>query len=294
MMHSTTTAAATGLAMMIFLGGCAGDGVEGGVHRAAFGDAEVVYEFHNADPEAGEERTALVFVHGWACDRGHWDSTIERLPRDRAALTLDLPGYGQSSDGGAEHTMDLYAAGILAAMDDAGIGEAVLVGHSMGTPAVRQVYRLAPERVAGLVAVDGALALTMTEEQAMQVAGPLFTDEWQAFAARMFDGMSATMAHEADRARVREVMLATSRHAMRGGFTAMYSEGVWEDDPIGAPVLLALAEAPFWDEAYLSRVRALAPGLTIEMFPGASHFVMMDQPGRFVEVVVGWLEHRGL
>ncbi|MCB9838246.1 MAG: alpha/beta hydrolase [Phycisphaeraceae bacterium] len=281
-----------GMTALLLAGGCAASRVADGSHMAPNGTTGVFYDFHNARDGGG--KTPLVFVHGWACDHQYWGSTIEVLPGDRPTLAVDLPGYGQTRDGGATHTMDLYAHAVLAAMDDAGIDKAVLVGHSMGTPVIRQVYRLAPDRVAGLVAVDGALRPFAPAAQMRQMVAPLFTDQWQSFSIQMFDGMASTMAHDEDRAHVREVMLGTSREAMRGGFEAMADESIWGDDAIGAPLLVVLAASPFWTDEYKAYVRGLAPGVRFVQFEGVSHFLMMDDPAGFDREVGAWLEQRGL
>ncbi len=53
--------------------------------------------------------------------------------------------------------MDLFAAAIDAVMKDAKVERAVLVGHSMGTPVVRQFYRKYPKKTLAIVIVDGGL-----------------------------------------------------------------------------------------------------------------------------------------
>jgi len=280
------------LVSILWLGGCASTQPTAGKHLAPYGPIEVYYEVHPAATESG--KTPLVFVHGWACDHQYWASTLGAMPGDRLMLTLDLPGYGQSPDGGAEHTMDFYAGGVIAAMDDAGIDSAVLLGHSMGTPVVRQVERNHPERVAGLVAVDGSLKPMAPLEASREFAKPLFTDEWQAFSVRMFDGMSSAMAHDEDRALVRKVMLSTTQRSMQGGFTAMHTDDIWTDDRINAPVLAVLANAPMWTDQYKAAVRELAPGVRFVMIGGVSHFLMLDDPEGFTEAVEDWLEQQGL
>ncbi len=53
--------------------------------------------------------------------------------------------------------MDYFARSIAAVMRDAGVEQAVLAGHSMGTPVARQFYRLYRNKTLGLVIVDGPL-----------------------------------------------------------------------------------------------------------------------------------------
>ncbi len=49
-------------------------------------------------------------------------------------ITVDLPGHGESDKPQIAYTMDLFARAVEAVMRDAGVDQAVLVGHSMGTP----------------------------------------------------------------------------------------------------------------------------------------------------------------
>jgi pimeloyl-ACP methyl ester carboxylesterase len=72
-------------------------------------------------------------------------------------IAVDLVGHGKSDKPHVRYTMEVFARSIDSVLTDAKIKRAVLVGHSMGTPVVRQFLRLFPEKTAGLVIVDGAL-----------------------------------------------------------------------------------------------------------------------------------------
>src|SRR5678815_1177752 len=94
-------------------------------------------------PAAGQDEShpTLVFVHGWCCDHSVWKDQAAAFKDKLPMLFIDLPGYGQSDHPRIGYTMDLFAKGINAAMEDARVKNATLVGHSMGTPVVRQFYR---------------------------------------------------------------------------------------------------------------------------------------------------------
>ena len=72
-------------------------------------------------------------------------------------LFVDLPGHGKSDHPAVDYTMDRFADAVEAVMRDAGVGKALLVGHSMGTPVARQFWRKFPGKTLGIAAVDGAL-----------------------------------------------------------------------------------------------------------------------------------------
>lgn len=44
----------------------------------------------------GKGDVALVFVHGWACDETVWADQAPALAEKIRAITIDLPGHGQS------------------------------------------------------------------------------------------------------------------------------------------------------------------------------------------------------
>ena len=117
---------------------------------ADFGDVKIHYN------DVGKGKNALVFVHGWTCNADFWRQSINAFPNYRV-VALDLPGHGASDKPQAVYSMEYFANAVQAVMKDAKIKKAVLVGHSMGTPVVRQFYRLYPEKTLGLIIVDGAL-----------------------------------------------------------------------------------------------------------------------------------------
>lgn len=56
----------------------------------------VRYEVHGAGPPA------LVFVHGWSCDRDYWRGQVEHFAGRYRVVTVDLAGHGESG-GGPHH-----------------------------------------------------------------------------------------------------------------------------------------------------------------------------------------------
>ena len=109
---------------------------------------------------AGAGPQTLMLVHGWTCDDSSWSSQVSALAEKYRVLTLDLPGHGRSGKIDAStFSMDLFARAVEAVRAEAGAQRLVLVGHSMGTPVVRQYARLYPQRVTALVIVDGVVVL---------------------------------------------------------------------------------------------------------------------------------------
>jgi pimeloyl-ACP methyl ester carboxylesterase len=102
----------------------------------------------------GEREPALIFVHGGLADRTFWSNQIEVFSPERKVVALDLPGHGESGRNRSAWSLQAFGHDILAVMDSEQVGRAVLIGNSLGGPAVVEAALLAPERAIGIVAVD--------------------------------------------------------------------------------------------------------------------------------------------
>ncbi len=102
----------------------------------------------------GEGEPALVFVHGWCCDRSYWDAQVPHFAQKYKVVTIDLAGHGESSLGRESYTMEAFGEDIVAVIEKLGIDNIVLIGHSMGGPVILETARQIPERIIGLVGAD--------------------------------------------------------------------------------------------------------------------------------------------
>jgi len=248
---------------------------------AKFNDTKV----HYLTRGKGEE--ALVFVHGWTCNADFWRSQMNDFPSLRV-IAVDLAGHGQSDKPRVSYTMEYLARSIEAVLSDAKVKRAVLVGHSMGTPVIRQFYRVFPEKTVGLVIVDGALRNLFSKEQMDQFMTPLRAN-YQATATGMVEGMVSPIKDEKLRAEIKTGMLSTPDYVAISAMEGMADETIYAKDPIKVPVLAILAKAPFWTEDTESFLRTMAPNLEFKMWDGVSHFLMMERPKEFDEAVQEFL-----
>lgn len=236
---------------------------------------------------SGKGEDALIFVHGWTCNSGYWRAQTSAFPALRM-IALDLPGHGQSGKPQTDYTMDYFARSIDAVMRHAGVKRAVLVGHSMGTPVVRQFYRLYPAKTLGLVIVDGALRLFMPKAQMDAFAAQLRAN-YKTSAPQMVEGMVTAVKDEKMKSEIRATMLGTPDYVAISAMTAMADEKIYAPDPIKVPVLAILAKSPFWTADTEAFLRTLAPDLEFYMWEGVSHFLMVDKPQEFNQTLQAFL-----
>lgn len=273
------------LSLLLLLAGAA-RGSEPESRFARYGETKVHYRV------SGRGAEALVFVHGWTCDSSFWRGQAKAFPAARV-VALDLPGHGLSDKPRTDYTLDYFARSIEAVLRDAGVKRAVLVGHSMGTPVVRQFYRLYPERTLGVVVVDGALRLMLPKEQMEQFAARLNSD-YRTVAPQMVDGMLTPVRDAKLKGEIRRAMLSTPDHVATSAMRGMADERVYEKDPIKVPVLAILAKSPFWAADTEEFLRTLAPKLEFHMWADVSHFLMMEKPLEFNQTVRAFLSKNRL
>lgn len=241
----------------------------------------------------GKGKDAIVLVHGWTCNLTNWRDQIPELSKRARVLALDLPGHGLSDKPQVKYDMDLFAAAIDAVMKDAGVERAVLVGHSMGTPVVRQFYRKYPQKTLAIVIVDGGLRPFGTKEQREQFMAPLRGPKYKDAGVQMFSGMAATLP-DADKERIKSSFLATPQHVIVSAMDSMAEESLYATDKINVPVLAILAKSPLWQADTEQFLRSLAPDLDYHMWDGVSHFLFMDKPKEFNAAVIAFVDQKKL
>jgi len=241
----------------------------------------------------GKGKNAIVLVHGWGGNLTLWRDHIAELSKRARVVAIDLPGQGLSDKPEIKYDMDLFAAAIDAVMKDAGVERAVLVGHSMGTPVVRQFYRKYPQKTLGIVIVDGGLRPFGTKEQREQFMAPLRGPNYKEAGAQMFTAMTATLS-AADKERVKTSAWSTPQHVLVSAMEAMAEESLYGTDKINVPVLAILAKSPFWPADTEEFFRSLAPDLEYQMWDGVSHFLFLDKPKEFNAAVIAFVDKKKL
>ncbi|HEV3410406.1 MAG TPA: alpha/beta hydrolase [Chthoniobacterales bacterium] len=242
----------------------------------------------------GKGEPAVVLVHGWNCDESVWEKQVPALARKTHLITIDLPGHGESDKPERQYTMDLHARAVAAVLEHAGAGSAVLVGHSNGTPVIRQFYRLHPEKTRALVIVDGALRPFGDANFMEKFIAPLRGRDYAETTRRFVNGMTAPMKNESAREEVRAMMLRGAQHVAVSEMESLREPALWAEDRIEVPVLMLLARQPAWTAEYETFVRGFVPDLDYRIWDGVSHFLMLDKPEEFNEAVLEFLKKKEL
>jgi len=105
---------------------------------------------------------AVLLIHGVTASHVSWQGVAQALP-DLCTLAVDLRGRGASSTLPGPYGMARHADDLIALLDAEGIEQVLVAGHSMGGFVAMVLAHRYPERVSGLVLVDGGLPLPLPE-----------------------------------------------------------------------------------------------------------------------------------
>jgi pimeloyl-ACP methyl ester carboxylesterase len=104
----------------------------------------------------------LVFIHGalndhsvWAAQSGHFGQRGDQV------MAVDLPGHGNGAAPLA--SVPAMAGWLLSALDAAGVTQAALIGHSMGSLVALEVAARAPQRVTHLALLGATYPMKVAD-----------------------------------------------------------------------------------------------------------------------------------
>lgn len=248
---------------------------------------------------------AILAVHGITASHRAWDEVAARLP-DRRFIAPDLRGRGRSNElpppyGFAQHADDLAAL-----LDARGIDRAFVVGHSMGAFVTMRFIDRHPDRVAGVLLVDGGLPIdtpreVAVEDRAAHLLGPAlerlamtfrtpaeYVDFWkqhpalgpywnatiEAYAKYDLTGSEPNLRSSADGTAV----LTDAQELSGGGsYEAALSGRAEHIEFLRAPRGLLDAEPLYSDDAVV-RWHGNVPHLTIRTIPDVNHYTIIMSP----------------
>jgi pimeloyl-ACP methyl ester carboxylesterase len=131
----------------------------------------------------------IVFVHGFLCRHQDWAPQVAHFAETSDVVALDLRGHGASPRGDRPMSIETVGGDVADLLRAEGLSGAVLVGHSMGCRVVMEARRRAPDRVAGLVMVDGS-RFAEDPATAMQAIDAVIAEKgYKVLMRAMFDGM---------------------------------------------------------------------------------------------------------
>jgi pimeloyl-ACP methyl ester carboxylesterase len=231
----------------------------------------------------GKGEPALVFVHGWCCDRSYWSAQLPYFARNHLVVAIDLAGHGESGLDRKEWTMGSFGEDIVAVVRKLNLDKIVLIGHSMGGPAVIEAARRLPEGVIGLVVADFLQDFERKYSQEfvdgwIDSLGPDYAASIKKFVAEaLFTSRSDAALVERIADDMSSAPQAIGIGAIRAEF-AFLNDLTWIVKEVKAPITCINSDV--WPTKAEVNQR-YAPGYKAKIMSGVGHFNMMEAPDIF-------------
>ena len=241
----------------------------------------------------GSGETALVFIHGWACDRTFWREQAWVFADRYHVITIDLPGHGQSGGYRKHWSMERFGHDVKAVADAEGLDRMILVGHSMGGPISLMAAAAMPGRVLGVVGVDTLhnAEFQFPEGQLDQVIEGFKSDFERAMASGV-EGMLPAEADPAVKTWITAKASAANRHAVIQVFRAFddYHAGM-AMRRAGVPIrcINSVPTTPYAMATEAETNRKYAD-FAVVMMQGTGHYPMLERPDEFNGHLASWID----
>lgn len=248
--------------------------------------------------EAGNGPALLLLNHAAASGHGWRDEFLSELAETFRLLVLDHRGTGDSPKPDVAYLLSDLARDALEVLDRADVPRAHVVGLSMGGAVAQELTFAAPERVAGLVLVStfcGPRKSVPPDPAVLALLEPVpgATRRAQIAAALpVYHSRAFIAGHE-------ELLIAltdrgtrdTPRHTLIRQNEAIQQFDSYERLPeIRTPTLIIHGDAdPIIPVENARILESRIPGARLEIFPGAGHVPMTEQPHRVARSLTEFL-----
>lgn len=110
--------------------------------------------------DTGGDGPVFLLVHGIGVSSRYFERLVPALAGEGRVVTIDLPGFGKAKPFRPGHPLAMadFADSVAALLDDAGIADAIVVGHSMGAQVAVSVAARRPDLVQALALLDPVMA----------------------------------------------------------------------------------------------------------------------------------------
>lgn len=258
---------------MIALSSCTYDYEKGEVF--SYDGLLISYEKH------GSGDTALVFVHGWCCDKSYWEKQLAFFKDNYTVITVDYGGHGESGSDRKRWKVESFGKDVAAVVRSLQLDNVILIGHSMGGEINMFAARELPGRVLALVGADTYhdIAYQYDTTAFLKFIKP-FVSDFKSATGSFVRGM---FPQNADSALVEKIANDMSSANQRIAVEAMTDYTLNNNKPL----LEEIREVPMFAintdrwPVQLGSNRLYVDHFKLRFMPGLGHFVMLEDPEQF-------------
>jgi pimeloyl-ACP methyl ester carboxylesterase len=249
--------------------------------------------------DGSRQASPLLLIHGSGASGGTWIPMVPALAARHHVIRVDLPGCGQSPPA-ASYDVPEQADRVAVLLDDLGLHDVVVAGHSSGGYVATALAEQRPGLVASLVLISSGPRPDALLRQPFLIrvllAPPLGPILWLTRSdALIRKGIGATAAGPVDVpdelvAGVRAIGYRAMTTVLRRN-TAYIAERSVPDRlaALDAPVLVIFGTAdPRWEPLSAHQYDAV-PNARVELLPGVGHLPLLEAPETTSKLVLDFM-----
>ena len=240
---------------------------------------------------------ALLILHGLFGSLDNWTSHARKLSEHFSVYTIDQRNHGKSPHSD-EWNYEVMADDLVQFMDQHGIIQAHLLGHSMGGKTVMQVAGTYPERIDKLIVAD--MAPKSYQPHHTQLIDALLSVELAKFDQRK--EIAEYLATKIPDAGVRQFLLKglgrDEHKKLRWKFNlkiisekyADVLKNISMEEIFDKPALFVYGEnSSYVDNSDFPDILSCFSKATFEMLPKTGHWIHAESPRAFLQSVMNFL-----
>ena len=242
----------------------------------------------------------VILLHGWLGSWGLWQETMAYLGKFYRTYALDFWGFGESGTKRSTYQVQDFVSMVDQFMEQLGISQAPLVGHSMGGTVSLSVAIQYPQRVRKVVIIGSPIV-----GSSLSILLKLFGRRWIAmlvhhnlWALKLSYRILAPF-YSRDPRWADMMDRDVSRTTLESFLISIASLRKTDLRP-SLPQIKMPAMGMFGHRDIVVSPNQWKPMLAgipharIERFPNAGHFIMLDEPQAFQETLRSFLENEGV
>lgn len=238
----------------------------------------------------------VVLLHGWLGSWGLWQETMRYLGQYYRTYALDFWGFGESGRKQPTFAVQDFVSMVGQFMDRLGIVEAPLVGHSMGGTVSLSVALRYPERVSKVAVIGSpiagsSLALMLKLAGQRWAASLVFNMNW----ALKLGLRAAAPIITSDPRWYKMIERDLSRTTLEAFLFSIASLRRTDLRPLLSQISMP-AMGMYGDKDVIVNsnqwqlMQQGIPNVRIERFKNAGHFIMLDDPQKFMATLKDFLD----
>lgn len=230
----------------------------------------------------GKGDIALVFIHGWGCNKNYWKYQVPEFSQKYFVVTLDLTGHGQSTAKRKSYTMNLFGQDVASVVNKLKLDKVILIAHSLGGAVALEAKKILKDKVIGIIGVDTYQTFDVgeTDERAEQFLSTFksnYKGSVEAYIGNLFHVDTDTSFSNPIIRDLTKMPKDIGIDIFRNILKYNYEQAVKETNP----KIIAVNGDKF--PIKLEKVKKILPSFDYRIVPHTAHYVMLEKPKIFNE-----------